>query len=176
MVLKTFEQLKGKFPVLASYLLLIIIFAFISSFVAPHLSFLNETVIFSNFTLYHALNVFFLLAIIFLIVETWIQLYPILNFFIEKFYEILPGSKKVGKRSIKRVLYDTAYIIIVILVVTSIPLSLSSLFNGIEMFFNIIGLVIIFFLLFDIFRTIHFVLTGKIGELNNKLSQKKFSE
>jgi len=173
MKLKTFEELKKKFPILASYLLMIIIFTFISSFVMPYFSFLNETVIYPGFTLYHALNVFFFLAVIFLIFEIWNHLYPILNFFIEKFYKVLPGSEKVGKRSIRRILYDIAYIIIVILIVTSIPLSLSSLFEGIGMFFNLIGLVIIFFLLFDIFKTAHFVLTGKIGELNQKLSKKK---
>jgi hypothetical protein len=173
MLLKTLDQLREKTPRLITYFLLIIIFALVSNFVLPLISFLDETMIFGNITLYQAINIFFIAAIFFLIFEIWVQLSPVLNFFVERFYSMLPGSKKVEKSSIRRILYDVAYIIIVILIVTSVPIPLSYMIQGINNVFNFIGLIVIFLLLFDLGRTTYEILSSKIEKLNGKFSSTK---
>ena len=170
MLLKTIDQIREKTPKLITYFLLIIIFALVSSLVLPLMSFLKEIAIFSGITLYQAINLFFIVAILFLVFQIWVQLSPIMNFFVEKFYSMLPGSKKVEKRSIRRILYDVAYIIVVILIVTSVPIPLSYMIGNISNVFSFIGLIIIFLLLFDLGRTSYEILSSKIEELNGKLS------
>jgi len=134
---------------------------------------LKEALIFPGLNFYQAINLFFIAAILFFIFQIWTHLSPVLNFFIEKFYAFLPGSKKVERRSIKRILYDIAYIIIVILIVTSIPIPLSYIIEGIGNIFSFIGLVVILILLFDLGRTAYEVLSFEIEKMNSKLSRTK---
>jgi hypothetical protein len=172
MVFKAIRDMREKIPRLITYWILIIIFALVATFILPLLSFLKEMTIFPNLNLYQAINLFFVASILFLIFELWRSLSPILKFLVERFYAFLPGSKKIEKTSVKRILYDLAYIIIIILIITSIPIPLSQMIE-IGNIFNFFGLIAILILLFDSMRTTYDILSSKIEKLNKKLNPEK---
>ncbi len=170
---RAIEELEKGIPKLFTYFLFLLITVFITYILLPIFGFLQSINIVSGLNLYQILNIFFPIIIIFIIFKIFKQLIPILDVFATQFVYTLPGLKKIEKTSVRRILSDFSYLIIVILIVTTLSPLASKLTHLGGIIINTISLVIILFLLYDVGKISYSLLERRIQVLNSKQKKSK---
>lgn len=170
---KNVLKLKEKTPKLFAYFLLLLATVFIMYIVLPMLNFLKDITVILNWNLYQILNVCFPMIILLFIFEISRQLTPILDMFVSQFIYTLPGLKKIEKISIRRILSDFTYVIIAILILTTLsPLAYKlSHLGGIVI--NVTFLVVILILIYDAGKTSYVLFERRIQNFNSKKEKSK---
>ena len=146
---KAIKELKERIPKLFNYFLFLLATVFIMYIILPMLGFLRDITIVFDWNLYQILDILFPIIVLFLIFKIFKQLTPIFDMFATQFVYTLPGLKKIEKTSVRRILSDFTYIIIVILIVTTLSPLISKLTHMGGIIINVISLAIIFLLLYD---------------------------
>jgi len=170
---ETIQKLKERVPKLFNYFLLLLVVVFIMYIILPLLGFLKSIIILSGWNMYQILNGVFPIIVVFIIFKISKQITPIFDTFSDQFIETLPGLKKIEKMSIRRILSDFTYIIIVILIVTTLSPLASKLTNMGGIIINVMSLVIILFLLYDAGKIVYTMFEKRIQGFNLKKKKSK---
>ena len=99
--------------------------------------------------------------------------FPLADSILQGFLKLLPGSDRIEEKSIKRILSDFVYIIIVILIGVALGPSLSKITPYAINIINFLELLIIIILIYDAGKTSYILIEEETKRLKNKKSKKK---
>lgn len=169
---ETIQELRERIPKLFTRFIYLLFVVFFMYGILPMLNFLQKITIIFDLSLYHILNVFSPIIALFIIFEIWKEIGPIFDTLVSQFIYTLPGLKRIEKMSIRRILSDFTYVIIVILIVTTLSPMASRLSFAVGNIISLISLMVIFLLFYDAGKISYTMLEKRVRRLR-KISVRK---
>jgi hypothetical protein len=150
--LEILNKLKERIPKLTTFFILLVLTVFVMYTILPSVGFFRQTRIFGMFILYDLLRIILPGLTIYIIIEIFRQIGPILDEITDLFVYSLPGIRRLERVSIRRILSDFTYIIIAILFNSTLSPFMTQISSFTGTVFNILFLTVILFLIYDIVK------------------------
>jgi len=171
---RVISKLKEFLPRLTNYLLILLFIILTHNLVLPLLGFLRRFILVYGYNAYDTLSISLLLFGFFIIFRIFKDISPILDIVVKAFVKILPGSDKIEEKSIKRILGDFAYIIIIILTFVLLESYISRVSEYGTSITRSFAFILIILLFYDVIKTGHILLEEQMKTLSKiKLKKKK---
>lgn len=165
---KKFPVLKEKAPKLVNFSILLALVIVLMLVILPLMKSFEENFVIFNINFYTVLEFLTPIAALYMIFKIARLMFPLADEIANQFVKTIPGLKSSNKASLKRILNNFAYIIIIILVIGTFTPLISRSSDFVGSVFNAFGILIIIILFYDSGRTFYLIAEGKVENVKNK--------